>query len=401
MSESFSEVSSRSWFSRLTGAFGAIFTGILLVLAACGALFWNEGRAVKTERALGEGAGLVVSVSSSPVDAANDGKLVHISGSARVAGAPSDPLFLSIQTPENTVRLVRNVEMFQWKQTQSSETRKKLGGGEETVTTYNYVKEWTDKRYDSSTFKVPQGHTNPQFAIPGNVATAERVSIGDFGFEGATLAGLGDRSDILADDAMLANLKARFGVDRSSSISGKYLFLGRNSATPEVGDMRISFIATTLGDASVIGKQQGSSIRSFETSNGNTVFLTGKGQVSAKQMFDNAQSANSTMTWIWRAAGLLAMLIGFRLIFSIVGVVGDVIPFVGEVFRFATGLASLALTFVLGPMIIGIAWIAYRPLVGVIILLAGFAAAFVFFWVAKSRMVAAKSQDVVEAAAPV
>ena len=43
-------------------------------------LFWNEGRAVDTANSLTEGASSVIAVQASPVIAANDGKLAHLSG---------------------------------------------------------------------------------------------------------------------------------------------------------------------------------------------------------------------------------------------------------------------------------------------------------------------------------
>lgn len=128
---------------------------------------------------------------------------------------------------------------------------------------------------------------------------------------------------------------------------------------------------------------------SFETSNGNAIFLTQAGRVSAAEMFQSAQSANSTTTWIIRVGGLLAMLAGFRMMFSIFGVIGDLVPFIGDVFRFATGLASLGLTCVLGPVVIGTAWLAYRPLWGALILLGGLAAAALFFRLGKATAASA------------
>ena len=75
------------------------------------------------------------SVDPARVDLANDGKLVHVSGDLK-AGAPlADPDFAVSAT---ALRLVRVVEMYQWKEESETETRKNFGGSEETVTTYEY-----------------------------------------------------------------------------------------------------------------------------------------------------------------------------------------------------------------------------------------------------------------------
>ena len=167
---SFTETTTTSWFSRLKGALIKIVIGFILLIACIWLLFWNEGRSVKTYRALVEGAGLVVSVDNGSVDPANDGKLVHISGPVKPVGVPEDDM-LGVSA-EGAAGLERIVEMYQWVETSKSETRKQLGGSEETVTTYSYRKEWNRREISSGSFRQ-SGHDNPQkpiddasFAVP-------------------------------------------------------------------------------------------------------------------------------------------------------------------------------------------------------------------------------------------
>lgn len=132
MSDSVTVTSSQSWFSRIISSIKSVLVGLALFVISFPVLFWNEGRAVQTARSLEEGAGAVVSVPADSVDAANEGKLVHVSGA--VSTQPLTDPDLGVQA--EGVKLVRNVEMFQWKEEERSEKKKKLGGGEETVTTY-------------------------------------------------------------------------------------------------------------------------------------------------------------------------------------------------------------------------------------------------------------------------
>jgi len=53
--DSYTEVSSRSWFSRIGGAFTGIVIGLVMMAVAFGLLFWNEGRAVGRYKTLQEG----------------------------------------------------------------------------------------------------------------------------------------------------------------------------------------------------------------------------------------------------------------------------------------------------------------------------------------------------------
>lgn len=400
MSDQYTETTSTSWFRRITGAFGGIGAGFILVIVACVALFWNEGRAVKTERTLDEGSGAVVSVDAMRPDPANNGQLVHISGPIKVDAAPTDPLFSGLSLPINTIGIARQVEMYQWKQESTRETRNKIGGGTQKVTVYSYVKEWSSHRIDSSNFKKLEGHSNPEFAVPQNRAASKSASIGGFHFKGSTLADLGTTEKLPLDDAALGGVKRFLGDSYHVENSAGAIYVGVNPAAPAVGDLKITLTAFVAGDASVIGMQKDGSVQSYKASNGNTIFLTNAGNKSASEMFDSAKGANATMTWIIRGVGTLAILIGFRLMFSIIGVLGDVVPFIGDVFRFATGLASLALTFMIAPLVIGIAWIAYRPILGATILITGVLIAAGFLFIGRSRAATAKSEAFIQSPAP-
>ena len=90
MSDSFSEVTSQSWFSRLGNAIKGVLLGIILFVVAFPLLWWNEGRAVKTAKGLKEAGGAVVSVSADKVDPAHDQQLVHLTAEAATEETLSD-----------------------------------------------------------------------------------------------------------------------------------------------------------------------------------------------------------------------------------------------------------------------------------------------------------------------
>ena len=169
MSDTFTETTTKSWGSRLGDSIKGVLIGFALVAGACAFLFWNEGRAVQTQKSLTEGAGLVVDVDPARIDPANDGKLIHVSGELKAATPLTDAEF---GVTAAGIRLARDVEMYQWKEEKKTETKKNLGGSEETVTTYSYVQAWSDSRIDSSDFKEPSGHTNPQMRYRGTTIVA-------------------------------------------------------------------------------------------------------------------------------------------------------------------------------------------------------------------------------------
>lgn len=53
--DSFSEVTSENWFSRIADSIKGILFSIILFIVAFPLLWWNEGNSVKTYRSLKEG----------------------------------------------------------------------------------------------------------------------------------------------------------------------------------------------------------------------------------------------------------------------------------------------------------------------------------------------------------
>ncbi|MDH5657401.1 MAG: hypothetical protein OEZ34_15925, partial [Spirochaetia bacterium] len=91
--DSVTEVTSQGLGSRLMASIKGVFTGFILVAAAIGLLWWNEGRTVHTAKGLEEAGGNVISLSSETVDPANEGKLIHVTGNADTGEILEDPLF--------------------------------------------------------------------------------------------------------------------------------------------------------------------------------------------------------------------------------------------------------------------------------------------------------------------
>ena len=90
-SDGYTEIQAQGWMSRLGNAFLGIPIGLILLVASLVVLFWNEGRSVRTARALAEGKAAVVSTDADRVDAARNGKLVHVSGLATTDQTLKDP----------------------------------------------------------------------------------------------------------------------------------------------------------------------------------------------------------------------------------------------------------------------------------------------------------------------
>jgi len=353
---------SQSWFSRLGSSVKNIFVGFILVIVSVILLFWNEGRAVKTDQSLKEGASLVVSVSSETKDPANEGKLIHFTGEARTPSVLTDTDF---GVGGSALKLQRIVEMYQWKEKTQSTTREKLGGGTETTTTYTYSQDWSDNVIDSSNFKESETHINPTAKRFENKEwLATNVSIGAYEIPEDLLMALSGYQPFTLTSEMLKTLP--YTTQQQVELTGNMLYLQSSaSAMPQIGNTRIWYEIIIPQIISVIAKQSSSTLLPYTTKNGRTISMIQTGDHTAKEMFEGAISNNRIMTWALRFIGTLLMYIGVRMIFGVLPIVASVVPFVGRIVGAGMSLVSGLLTVVGASLTIAVAWIVYRPLIGI------------------------------------
>lgn len=361
------EIISRNWFQRMGDAIGGILFGILLILVSMAVLWWNEGRSVHTAQTLAEGQGKVVSVKSDSVDSANNGKLIHLTGEATTDETLTDSDF-EVEV-SGDLQLRRKVEMYAWRENKKSETRKKVGGGTETVNSYSYDKVWTSDPESSSEFHEQKGHENPPMAYKSQTFVAEKAHVGAFQ--------LGELT------GQLDNFES-YKVDKEDDTEGdQRIFFGEDS-NPEVGDCKVSFQVVKPCQVSVLAQQNNDLLESYTAkSGGGSIYRLMVGQKSAKDMFGQMVAENNALTWGLRFLGWLFMVIGFALVLRPLSVMADVIPFLGDLVGVGTGLVAFASASAISLVVVALAWIAYRPLVGVGIL--ALAGGFIFLLVKKKR----------------
>ena len=429
----YTQTTTQSYFSRIGNAFKGIVIGLILVIGAAALLFWNEGRTVKRYKALGEGRSVVVCVSSDAVDGANEGKLVHLTGTATTTDVLTDKEF---HVSANAIRLSRRVEMYQWREDTSSETKKKVGGGTETVTTYRYNKEWSDCSINSSSFKE-SGHDNPPMMYESQEFFAANVALGGFDLSASLICSIGPQEDMSVEtgahsvpnvpeaesgpsapapeenrpiqpvvyetDAEQTLSVAAPAVPESLSLSTASdeverekpaaepvaepvaepaaepiafktlnggFYIGVNPASPAVGDMRISYQVVRSGnEISVISQQSRKSFVPYRAKTG-TVELLSDGIHSADEMFDTAESANNYLAWLLRILGTILMFAGLRCVLAPLAVLADVLPFLGTLVGAGASAVCFLLAMAISLAVIAFAWLFYRPFLGGMILAA-------------------------------
>ena len=365
--DSFTETSSRGWFSRIGGAFKGILVGVVLVIATIVGLFINEGRAVNTRKSLDEGAGNYVTISAEKVNSEQEGKLVHFSADATSEEILSDS---DLQVSATALRMKREVETYLWKESKKTETRKKLGGSEETVTTYNYEKGWSGGAIDSSKFKKPEGHENPEPVLGSQEWTAEPIQVGAYVLSPSLAGKIGGFTTHQVDAEV--ERPDFFAQKRLNRKDGGF-YLGTNPSRPEIGDSRVSYEVALPGKVTVISKQKGNSFEAYTAKAGGKINMLAMGEQSAESMFETAQKSNKMMTWLFRGLGFALMFAGFSMLFRPLSVIADVLPIAGNIVGMGTKLVSFLLALPISLAVIGFAWVWYRPLLGVPLLVAALA----------------------------
>jgi hypothetical protein len=382
------ETSSQGWLSRIMESIKGVLVGLVLVVAAFPLLFVNEGCAVKIAKGLAEGRGQVVEGNAAAVNPALEGKLVHMTGRAVSKNGVRDAV-LGVVAP-GAIRLERSVEMFQWVEKTESKKEKKLGGSEETVKTTTYVKEWSSSSVSSADFKIKEKDgervVNPPMPMKGGSVVANDVTVGAHSLTDALLHQLTGGTPMALDAAALASLPE--SIKARSRLHDGGIFVG-DPARPTVGDLRIKLTRADATDVSIVAQQTGKALGAWQTSQGTTIAMLDKGTMSSAQMFSSAEASNVTRTWVVRLLGFLCMLIGFSMIFKPLSVVADVVPFIGSVVGMGTGVVAFALSAPLSLVTIAIAWIVYRPLLGIALLVAGIGIFVGVFVLAKKRQAAA------------
>lgn len=155
---------------RLGSSLKSLLVGLLMIAGGSFLLWWNEGNFVAADRAINEAQAITVELGDINVlDPSKNGRLVHAVGPVETNDELNDPIFgLRVKA----IRLERTVEYYQWVERSSSETRTKIGGEEETVTTYSYERQWVGRPVDSSTFHDPSAIRNNTNTILAKIEEA-------------------------------------------------------------------------------------------------------------------------------------------------------------------------------------------------------------------------------------
>ena len=357
------ETTTQSWGSRLGDSVKGVIAGFVLFILGFPVLFWNEGNSVKTAKALDEGEGACVPVESiEKVDPEMEGQLVHMTGLATTQDVLTDDQF-GVST--TAIALKRTTEMFQWVEHSKTEEKKNLGGSVTKTTTYTYTQEWLESAVDSSGFKE-QGHDNPGFIeFPSEEKRAANVTFGAFRLNERQISRIGseqayafptdfvcrvERVQCQGSVIYVPNKQTRDNALNNRDVASQ----------ARIGDMRVKF--------TVILPHNISLFVGYLAKTKKKVDLLCDGAKDAAEMFEDARDANAMLTWLVRLGGFLLMFFGISMILKPLSVLADVLPILGNIVEMGNGLVAGIVALVCSLVTIAIAWIFYRPVLAIFLL---------------------------------
>ena len=440
----YQEVTTTGYGTRVGNSFKAIGSGILLFLAGTALLWWNEGRAVKTEKMLDEaGSAYVEMENPNKKDASLEGELICGTALATTEDSLIDNEF---GIGAMAISLTRKVEFYQWVEHSQEKKEDKLGGKEVTTTTYTYSKEWVSRPVESAQFKDPayQNKNMVLTTIEDAEQYAENVSWGAYKLNESLIHSISSREGLdlaIAEDLLKQFDKSAktayerfYGVQKNQqpaeqpaetaavSDSAKavndsinnaianaenkkdfeyihqasnVLYYGKVPGSPEVGDVRVTFEKVVPAKVTVMAVVDGDSFKPFKAKNGKRFQTLVMGKKSGDEIIEAEKEANNMWTWALRIIGILMVIGGLKGIFGYVETILKVVPFIAGIFGWGIGLVCTVVGVVWSLIVIAIAWLFYRPLLGIsLLVLAGFLIwVFAFKGKDKLKELAAKAKE--------
>ena len=423
----YQEQKTTGYGTRVGNSFKAIGTGFILFCIGTALLWWNEGRTVKTEKMLEEVGGSYVEMENpNKKDASLDGELICGSALATTEDSISDKQF---GVGAKAIALHRRVEYYQWVEDSKESSEDKLGGKEVTTTTYTYSKKWVSQPIESSEFKDPayQNKNTVLTTVEESEQYAENVKFGAYQLNETLIHMISSREglDLAISEDLLNQLDKStqtayerfYGVKKSAKQTveqlaettvlsdsakavadslkavndsiiknavnkkdfeyvhqaGNVLYFGRVPGSPEIGDVRVTFEKVVPAKVTVMAVVDGDSFKSFKAKNGKRFQRLVMGKKSGDEIIDIEKETNNMLLWVFRIFGVMLVIGGLKGIFGFLETVLKVVPFIANIFGWGVGVVCTILGLVWSLIIIAIAWLFYRPILGITLLvIAGF-----------------------------
>jgi hypothetical protein len=421
----YTETTYTGYGTRVKNSFKAIGTGFMLFLAGTALLWWNEGRAVKTNDMLNEAeAATVVMENPNKLDNSLEGELVCATALATTEDSLIDQQF---GFGAKAIAIKRTVRYYQVQEKSKQEKKDKIGGGEETVTTYTYNRGWVTTPINSEGFHDP-GYRKINFVlttVPQEDVWAQNVTFGAYTLPESLIRSITsteplkpviaqERLESMNEDARHAALRnyssSKLGnvakshnaeVGQFIHVTGNELYFGMTPSSPAVGDVKVTFEKVVPAKVTLIAKVNGNTFEPYKAKNGYTFQTLVMGEKDATEIYEGEHDMNNIMLWVFRIIGILMVIGGLKGIFGFLETLLKVLPFIANILGWGVGVICTVVGVVWSLIVIAIAWLFYRPLLGITLLVVAGLLIWIFAFKGKDKLkelaVKSKKKEIVTA----
>ena len=337
----------------------------------------------------------------------HDGNLVYLEASTSCDENINDKDFTGIGT-FNAVKLIKTVEMHQWKENKRKEDRREY---------YDYEMTWSESFIESTSFHEQSNHMNIEtnFIRRSDETFSTNVHIGQYFLSDELKKMTKNRKELTITEETLKTADTKFMKDlqeigKIMHIQGNYIYVSTNNFQHMSGDLRFSFFEVKCGPTSILAKQNGNSFTKFIipaaiaagevsddgnvnnedvcdsrrgccyncwncmckiagilTSPINEIFWIFEKFLGSKEaIFDEAMREQKSKRNWFRLLGWFLNVLGIYIFFSPIYYLLSWIPLVGTLLAALASWVALIFGLIFGSALcmvtIALAWLFYRPL---------------------------------------
>eukprot|EP00929_Paragymnodinium_shiwhaense_P047200 TRINITY_DN2393_c0_g1_i1.p1 TRINITY_DN2393_c0_g1~~TRINITY_DN2393_c0_g1_i1.p1 ORF type:complete len:518 (-),score=88.93 TRINITY_DN2393_c0_g1_i1:534-2087(-) len=312
-------------------------------------------------------------------------------------------------------------QIYQWTESKQQVGEHKTASGSTVKEyVYTYSKKWVSSPVDSSSFYCINGRRSgcrdyygSQIRNFGTIPASLKTTIAapDYTVNMGTtyamnqgLLGAFETKQPVDINKSGQQMLPSLGTVYVGNMGGGQAYISQKSygsiSNPSIGDLQTSFstavVTPQVTYVSIVSMQNGGSsgqpakLASWDTGKSGTMAIVNwasEGQFSLKQMVDEKTSENNALVYAIRFGGWLFMFVSLMLITGPIAAIPELIPCIGGILGEIVGCAlccmNLSISIMLSMFVIGIAWLAARPLLGCGLLAVAVACGAAAFYVRK------------------
>jgi hypothetical protein len=418
-------------FKKILVASILIFIGIIF-------LFINESSYIKQIENYYKVGGEATLINPNSPNPTNNNKLVYASGTITPASETKDEV---LEVSTNSLRLKRKVEVYQWKETTAQVNK---------PSSYDLV--WSDTLIDSNKFVDREKVNVKEFEYKQEEFSNPSVKIGVLPLNDQYVSKLSNYkplslSELFPDkvkkpDTIISNLYecvcintticpnynkvksvasqlkleiVKFYPQASAyqakdwrckklpdevisnivrfkngmTLEDNYLYKGWDYKTPQIGDTRISYEIVPSGEYSLVGKQLNNSIVAYTSGGGNLVANIAAGNVPVNALYKEPTKRGFALQLVLRLIPFALFFVGFRILGKEKSALAKITPLLEKLGNLAE--KPIFISLVLFLLILGINWVFYDLVQGMLAFIPAVALVFILLKLNKVKQQTANS----------